>query len=202
MAWVLNHSQTTATDKLILLGIANHADENGENSWPSVKTLARYAGVTERNARLALRRLEEAGEIKTEVRSGGRVDSDPRYRTNRYTLVRFRGVASDRSSDSGGSLSASRGVASGTSGGSPATGKPSLNRPKPPAGSANAKKIDRALSLAASKGRHRVVELRARHEQDLERFCRQWPAISADQLADFVVNGVLPQTVACLERAE
>ncbi len=199
MAWVLNHSPTTGTDKLVLLGIANHADENGENAWPSVPTLARYAGVSERNARHALRRLEEAGAITTEKRMGGRVDADPRYRTNRYTVVIRRGVASDRSTDPGGSLSASRGVAERTSGGSPATGKPSLNRPEPPAGSS--KKIDRALTLAATNTRHPIKTLRANHEPDLERFCATWPDIAAEQLAEYIITGRLPQTVATLERA-
>ena len=87
MAWVLNHSTTTGTDKLVLLGIANHADEHGENAWPSIPTLARYAGVTERNARHAVRRLEDAGEIVTEERRGGRVGG---------RRASFRGVASDR----------------------------------------------------------------------------------------------------------
>ena len=200
MAWVLNHSPTTGTDKLVLLGIANHADEYGENAWPSIPTLARYAGVTERNARHAVRRLEDAGEIATEERRGGRVDSDPRYRTNRYTLVRFRGVASDRAANPGGSESVVRGVAERHSGGSPATGKPSFNRPEPPAGFSH--KIDKALGIAARSGAGAPIKvLRERHRDTLARYCATWPDIAAEQLAHYVVTGALPQSVAALEKA-
>lgn len=199
MVWVLNYAEVTGTDKVVLLGIANHADAHGENAWPSVATLARYAGVSERAVQYSLCRLADAGLIVVEKQAGGTHRTAPDRRPNLYSVL-MDGVKPI--APRGVKPASQRGEADCTPGVKPVAPEPSLNRPKPPAGSANAKKIDRALSLAASKSRHRVVELRARHEQNLERYCRQWPAISAEQLADYVVNGVLPQTVACLERAE
>lgn len=136
MAWVLNHSDTTGTERLVLLGIANHADENGENAWPGVPTLARYAGVGERATRYALRSLEKAGHIVTESRKGGRVDSDPRYRTNRYRVVgvlESRGAQPCRSDQSRGARGGSQGGTTAHPGGHGVAGKPSLNHSEPSA---------------------------------------------------------------------
>ena len=201
MAWVLNHSTTSGTDRLVLLGIANHADEYGENAWPSVPTLARYAGVGERATRYALRNLEDAGHIITEGRKGGRVDSDPRYRTNRYTVVgvrESRGAQGFPSGQSRGAPAFRQGGTSVPSGGHGGAGKPSYNRPEPPAGFDL--KIDKALTIAARTSKVKILDLRKRHTDDLVRFCTTWPAISADQLAAYMVDGVLPQSVSCLER--
>ena len=80
MSWVLNHSDTAGTEKLVLLGLANHADERGENAWPSVATLARYASVSERAVQYALRNLAAAGRIVVERQAGGTHRTDPKYR--------------------------------------------------------------------------------------------------------------------------
>ena len=85
LAIVLNHSQATGTAKVLLLGIANHAGDGG--AWPSIRTLTRYAGVDERNVRRALRQLEELGELRIAVQSGGS-DRLPSYRRpNRYEVL-------------------------------------------------------------------------------------------------------------------
>jgi hypothetical protein len=82
MAAVLYHSKAKGTEKLVLIGIANHEGENG--SFPSVATLARYANVNHRNARSALARLVEMGELEVEVHGGvGRPDR----RTNLYRVM-------------------------------------------------------------------------------------------------------------------
>jgi hypothetical protein len=70
MGRVWEHSRQSGGALLILLALADFADDNGR-SWPAVKTLAEKARMSERNARYVLRSLESSGEIATIV-GGGR----------------------------------------------------------------------------------------------------------------------------------
>ena len=63
MGWVLDHSESEGTARLVLLAIANHADPVGENSWASVARIAREANKSVRSVQRALRDLEAAQEI-------------------------------------------------------------------------------------------------------------------------------------------
>lgn len=56
-------------DLLILLAISNHADDDGM-AHPSMQRIARLARMTERGARKAVRRLEEAGYLTAQVGAG------------------------------------------------------------------------------------------------------------------------------------
>lgn len=85
LALVLHHSRATGTDKLVLLGIANHSGDGG--AWPSVATLARYANVTERNVRKALDRLTRAGEVVIHQQQGGTATMRDHERPNRYDVM-------------------------------------------------------------------------------------------------------------------
>ncbi len=85
MAVVLHHSKARGTAKLVLLGIANHEGDGG--AWPSVATLARYAGVDERNVRKAIRTLEGLGELRTALQAGGLPGAEDSQRPNRYSVA-------------------------------------------------------------------------------------------------------------------
>lgn len=85
MAVVLHHSAAKGTDKLVLLGIANHAGDGG--AWPSVSTLARYANVHERNVQKAIDRLVSAGELARYVQDGGTARMRDHDRPNRYEVL-------------------------------------------------------------------------------------------------------------------
>ncbi len=76
---VLNHSQARGTEKLVLIGIANHYGEQG--AWPSVKTLASYANMSERRVQQAIKALQSSGELKVDRGQGGGIG---RYKTNLY----------------------------------------------------------------------------------------------------------------------
>ena len=76
MVAVLNHSAAVGTQKLVLLGLANHEREDG--AWCSLQTLARYANVDVRSVRRALAGLVAAGELEVEERPG---------RTSRYRVL-------------------------------------------------------------------------------------------------------------------
>ena len=83
IAVVLHHSKASGTDKLVLLGIANHYGDGG--AWPAIATLAKYANVTERTVQRSLQALCRLGEIQIEYRDGGGTRRGP-YATNRFWL--------------------------------------------------------------------------------------------------------------------
>lgn len=87
MAIALHHSQArTPTQRLILLGIANHDGDGG--AWPSKATLARYAGVTdESTVRKALVELEQLGEIRRHIQQGGTSETPDDRRPNLYLFT-------------------------------------------------------------------------------------------------------------------
>lgn len=85
MAIVLHHSRAKGTVKLIAVGIANHQGDGG--SYPGMETLAKYGGVDVRNARKAVRKLEELGEVATIIQGGGDRDTPDEERTNRYEIL-------------------------------------------------------------------------------------------------------------------
>jgi hypothetical protein len=85
MAIVLHHSRARGTDKVILLGIANHEGDGG--AWPRMSTLAKYANVNTRNARAAVERLVRAGEVARFVQQGGPRDMPDDERPNRYEVL-------------------------------------------------------------------------------------------------------------------
>lgn len=85
MAVVLHHSKASGTDKVVLLGIANHEGDGG--SWPSVATLAKYGQCSERAVRYALRRLVESGELRVTVQAGGNESTRKDRRPNLYRVT-------------------------------------------------------------------------------------------------------------------
>jgi Helix-turn-helix domain len=68
---VWRHSKAARGDLLIMLAIADFANDQGE-AWPSVGTLAEKSRLCERETRYALRRLEGSGELKTRRNKGPR----------------------------------------------------------------------------------------------------------------------------------
>lgn len=95
LAVVLHHSRSTGTAKLVLIGIANHDGDGG--AWPTVGTLAKYAGINPRGVQKALARLRSLGEISVEQRAGGTADCPDGLRPNRYRILVGCPVWCDRS---------------------------------------------------------------------------------------------------------
>ncbi|MFD2473535.1 helix-turn-helix domain-containing protein [Amycolatopsis silviterrae] len=69
--WALKHAQIP-TDRrdssslaVVLIGLANHADPEGRNAFPSLATLAEYTRLSERSVRYALRHLERLELIRS-----------------------------------------------------------------------------------------------------------------------------------------
>lgn len=69
-SWIWEHSPVEHRgDLLVLLVLADHAQDDGAGAYPSVGTIARKARLSERGARLALRNLE-AGEAIQRIGRG------------------------------------------------------------------------------------------------------------------------------------
>lgn len=97
MAMVLYHSKAKGTDKVILIGIANHDGDGG--AWPSIGRLALYGLCDRRTAQRSIRRVEELGEVKTHVQGGGLAHMDDTERPNRYEVTIECPEGCDRSSN-------------------------------------------------------------------------------------------------------
>jgi hypothetical protein len=65
ITWALNtapippHRRDASSLALVLVGLANHADPDGHNAFPSVSRLVRYTRLSERSVQYALRALED-----------------------------------------------------------------------------------------------------------------------------------------------
>lgn len=71
MARVWAHSQSTGGELLVMLALADFANDEGE-CWPYIATLAAKARLTERQVQKLLPRLERSGEIRRVKSNGGR----------------------------------------------------------------------------------------------------------------------------------
>lgn len=81
-AIALHHSRAKGATLLVLIGIANHDGDGG--AWPSVRTLTKYARVSESQVQRALTQLESLGEIKRYIQQGGDQRLEDWRRPNRY----------------------------------------------------------------------------------------------------------------------
>ena len=84
MTAVFDHGPAAPSDRLMLLALADHADDSGV-AWPGVERLAHKCCVHRDTARRTLRRLEDEGWITT-VTGGGTINGEV-GRTSRYQIV-------------------------------------------------------------------------------------------------------------------
>ena len=85
MAACLHHSKASGSDKLVLLGIANHDGDGG--AWPSITTLAKYANISERSVQKCVDKLIELNEITRHINKGGNENTRGDRRPNRYEIL-------------------------------------------------------------------------------------------------------------------
>lgn len=85
LSMVLNHSKSVGSQKVVLLGIANHLGPDAtEGAWPSQKRLADYSNMSERGVQKCIDKLVASGELKVEVAAG---HSRNQYKPNRYWIT-------------------------------------------------------------------------------------------------------------------
>ena len=68
-SYVLNHRFGSATRKLIMIGIADFANDSGE-AWPSIDTLAQRAECSRRTVQETIRLLEKDGDLQIRPNAG------------------------------------------------------------------------------------------------------------------------------------
>lgn len=73
-------------EKFLLLAMADHADDDGGDIFPSVGRLAWKTGDSSRNVRRLLRRLEQRGVLIVEAPGGGRSKRTGLGFTTRYRI--------------------------------------------------------------------------------------------------------------------
>lgn len=79
-SWVWEHSRSRGAQRLVLLCIADHANDDGLEAFPSLARLARKTGMTERGVQKAIQALVALGELQVTMGGG-------RGRSNRYRVL-------------------------------------------------------------------------------------------------------------------
>lgn len=81
------------SEKMVLLVIADHASDDGDNAWPSQKTIGDKASLSVRSVQRCVNNLVRNGYLKMEKRAGGSATCRDDRRPHRYTinLIRLRG---------------------------------------------------------------------------------------------------------------
>src|SRR5438132_11288666 len=67
---VWTRSQASGGDRLVLLALADSANADTRECWPSLARIAERCRLSVRQTQRALRRVEEAGEVSTVVGQG------------------------------------------------------------------------------------------------------------------------------------
>ncbi|GLZ28066.1 hypothetical protein Lesp02_02560 [Lentzea sp. NBRC 105346] len=79
MTWVWDHAHVSGTELLLMLAIADQANDRGTDAWPSIHDLARRTRLNERTVQRVIQRLQAGSHITVEA-GGGRL-------RNRYTII-------------------------------------------------------------------------------------------------------------------
>lgn len=87
MSHVWEHSNQKGSRLLMLLAIADFADDHGV-AYPGIERLAKKTRMSERNAQMTLRALEQAGELT--IQAGKGIETGHGC-TNRYNLKQYQG---------------------------------------------------------------------------------------------------------------
>ena len=75
------------SEKMVLLVIADHASDEGDNAWPSQATIAERASCTIRTVQRCVNNLVKDGYLRMEKGAGGSANCRDDRRPHRYTIV-------------------------------------------------------------------------------------------------------------------
>jgi hypothetical protein len=74
------------SEKMVLLVIADHASDDGTESWPSQRLIAEKSSLTVRTVQRCINNLAAAGWIHMQKRAGGSINCRDDRRPNKYTI--------------------------------------------------------------------------------------------------------------------
>ena len=94
MTEVWDHSEAEGTALLVMLALADHADDETRSCWPSIGRIARKCRVHPDTARRHLHALEELCEINIQDQKGGTAKTSAGRRPNRYVIRSYPADAS------------------------------------------------------------------------------------------------------------
>jgi len=120
---VLEQSRARGSARMVLVVIAEHANHQGQRSFPGIPTISREANLSERQTYRALRKLVNSGELEIQKEKGP-------HGTNLYRVPLAPGVTSETAR--GVTFVANRGDIQGRKGMAPASPKPSEETVKEP----------------------------------------------------------------------
>ena len=86
MTWVWEHSQSVGNERLVLLALADHADDERWEAWPDIARLALKTRLSERTVQRCIVSLSQRNELEVRRQQGGKATMDRRYRPNRYVI--------------------------------------------------------------------------------------------------------------------
>lgn len=185
MAAVWRESKHAGTDLLMLLAIADYADDQGR-AYPSVSTLAKKCRMQDRNAKYLLARLRDSGELRAEINAGP-------HGSNAYRIVlpSLQGVQNLAPPPV--QSAAPRGAKPCTQPVQSAAPKPSLNQtPNTRTAKPRAEKLEMTVDQLVADG---LTEQTAREYLALrrEKRCRLTPRAWADVKAHLAKAGMEPE---------
>lgn len=64
ISWVLECSEATLGDRLVMYSVANHCDSSGQSAFPSVATIAKECRLSERQVQRSIQNLQVLGELE------------------------------------------------------------------------------------------------------------------------------------------
>lgn len=95
MDWVWRQSKSRGVERLVLLAIADCANDEGEHAYPSIATLTSKAGIGESTTHRAIKALVDLGELRVTQNAGKRG-------TNLYAVIMDAGRGGSQSDTPGG----------------------------------------------------------------------------------------------------
>lgn len=129
-SWAWEHSESAGNTRLVLLAIADAADREGANAWPSQDSIARMCRISVRTVRRCILELEELGELEVIIHGGPAYRDD--RRPNKYRLLKMQlgtGGHPDPPSRPTGGHAEPTGGQTGSNGRTLLTGYPSSSNP-------------------------------------------------------------------------
>lgn len=88
LSWVWDHSQAAGNDRLVLLAIADNANDEG-TCWPGVALLAHKTRLHPRTVQRCIASLRKMGELGVEFNKGGKDSWRRDKRPNLYTVTGY-----------------------------------------------------------------------------------------------------------------